>query len=129
MTSLTVLFDAQCDLCGRISVWLEKQPKYVAMQFIPAASDWALYRYPQLDHRATLTELHVINHRGDVYRGAKAWLMCLWALREYREWALRFSSPEMMPLARRLIARVSSNRFRFARYRSLLQDEQKRPAR
>jgi predicted DCC family thiol-disulfide oxidoreductase YuxK len=123
MTSLTVLFDAKCNLCAQIRYWLEKQPKYVKMHFIPAASDLARHRYPKLDHLDTLKELYVINHRGDIYRGAKAWVICLWALREYREWSLRLASPEMMPFARRIIARISSNRFRFARYRSLLQDE------
>lgn len=122
MTTLNILFDPQCNLCHRIAYWLEKQPKYVEMRFIPAASDWARYQFPALDHEATLKELHVISQRGDVYRGAKAWLMCIWALREYREWSQRLASPELAPAARRMIARLSSNRYRFARYAGLMGD-------
>lgn len=123
ISSLTVLFDARCNICCRITYWLEKQPKYTEMFFVPADSDLAHYRFPELDHALTLTDLHVVSNRGEVYRGAKAWLMCLWSLREYREWSIRLATPELMPLARRAIARISSNRFRFTRYRSLLHDD------
>jgi predicted DCC family thiol-disulfide oxidoreductase YuxK len=121
--TLTVLYDARCDLCCRIRAWLQSQTKYVELAFIPAGSDAARHRFPQLDHAITLTELTIISSRGEVYRGAKAWLMCLWALREYRAWSLRLASPELMPIARRLIARVSSQRFKLGHYRWLLGKE------
>jgi predicted DCC family thiol-disulfide oxidoreductase YuxK len=119
-TTLTVLYDARCDLCNRIREWMQRQPKYIEVLFIAALSEEARQRYPLLDHELTVTELHVVSNYGEVYRGAKAWLMCLWALREYRLWALRLAAPELMPLARRVIARVSSNRFRLARYGGFL---------
>jgi predicted DCC family thiol-disulfide oxidoreductase YuxK len=121
MLTLTVLYDARCDLCCRIRAWLQSQPKYVDLAFVPAASAEALQRFPQLDHALTLRELTVVTNRGDVYRGAKAWLICLWALREYRAWSFRLASPELMPLARRVIARISSQRFKFTNYRWLAQ--------
>lgn len=113
MRTLIVLYDQRCDLCRRIQAWLISQPKYVDLAFVAAGSAEARRRLPQLDHGATMTELTVISDGGAVYRGAKAWLMCLWALREYRGWALELGSPEMMPLARRFIAWVSRNRFKF----------------
>lgn len=122
MLTLTVLYDARCDLCCRIRAWLQSRPKYVELAFIAANSDAARRRFPQLNHQATLTELTIVSNRGEVYRGAKAWLMCLWALKEYRAWSLRLASPELMPLARRLIARVSSQRFKFGQYRWLLKE-------
>jgi predicted DCC family thiol-disulfide oxidoreductase YuxK len=118
--TLVVLYDARCDLCCRIRAWLESQPKYVELAFIPAASDAARWRFPQLDHEATLKELTIVSDHGDVYRGAKAWLICLWALRQYRAWSFRLATPELMPFAQRVIARVSSNRFKFGNYRGLL---------
>lgn len=121
MWQLTVLYDQRCELCCRMREWLHHRPKYVQLGFIAANSEEARRLYPQLDHALTLRELHVINQHGQVYRGAKACLMCLWALRAYRAWALRLASPELMPLAQRVIARLSSQRFRFARYSSFLQ--------
>jgi predicted DCC family thiol-disulfide oxidoreductase YuxK len=120
MFTLTVLYDERCDLCCRIREWMQAQPQYVALEFIAAASDEAQARYPQLDHERSLRELHVVTSYGEVYRDAKAWLMCLWALREYRAWSLRMATPELMPLARRAIARVSSNRRRLATFSNYL---------
>lgn len=112
MRTLTVLYDAHCELCCRVRSWLENQAKYIDLKFVAAGSEEAHRRFPQLDHNRTLTELTVIGDNGWVYRDSKAWLICLWALREYREWSLSLGSPELMPIARRLIVWVSKNRFR-----------------
>lgn len=109
--ALTVLYDVRCALCCRARVWLAAQPKYVPMAFVAAGSNEAKRRFPGLDHDASLEELTVVGWGGEVYRGAKAWVMCLWALKRYRSAALRMSEPEMLPVARRLIAWVSRNRF------------------
>lgn len=109
--ALTVLYDLRCALCCRARAWLADQPKYVPMAFVAAGSNEAKRRFPDLDHDSTLEELTVVGWGGEVYRGAKAWVMCLWALKRYRSAALRMSEPEMLPVARRLIAWVSRNRF------------------
>jgi predicted DCC family thiol-disulfide oxidoreductase YuxK len=113
METLTVLYDARCELCRRIRSWLEAQPTYVRLDFVAAGSDEARRRFPDLDHAAALEELTVVSDAGDVYAGAQGWLMCLWALRDYRAWALQFSTPALMPQARRFISWVSQNRWRF----------------
>ena len=82
MRQLTVLYDPECGLCRRVREWLIVQPKYV----------------------------DVIGDDGGVYWGAKAWLMCLWALKQYREWSYRLSAPELLPTARRVVSMISQNR-------------------
>jgi hypothetical protein len=47
---------------------------------------------------------------GSLWQGAGAWVTCLWALREYREWSLRLTSPGMQQIARRVVHWISSNR-------------------
>ncbi|HTG35440.1 MAG TPA: DCC1-like thiol-disulfide oxidoreductase family protein [Thermoanaerobaculia bacterium] len=111
---LTVLYDGRCALCRRVRMWLEEQPKYVTMAFVEAGSAEARKRFPDLDHDATLAELTVVGWGGEVYRDAKGWVMCLWALKKYRSAALRLSTPELMPVARRIIAWVSKQRFQIA---------------
>jgi predicted DCC family thiol-disulfide oxidoreductase YuxK len=113
MHTLTVLYDARCNLCSRVRSWLETQPAYVQLDFIAAGSAEARRRYPGLDHAATTRELTVISDAGDIYLEANAWIMCMWALRDYRAWSLRLSTPEMLPLARRIVLWVALNRFRF----------------
>jgi len=111
MRELTVLYDPQCGLCRRAQAWLLGKPKHIELVFVPACSDEARSRYPQLDHELSLTDLTVISDAGAVYCGPKAWLMCLWALRNYREWAIRLSSPELLPTAKRVISTISQNRY------------------
>ncbi len=113
MDTLTVLYDARCNLCSHLRAWLETQPAYVQLAFVPAGSPEARRRFPTLDHAATTSELTVIGDDGAVYIEAKAFLMCLWALRDYRAWSLQLSSPDMLPLARRVVLWVAQNRFRF----------------
>jgi predicted DCC family thiol-disulfide oxidoreductase YuxK len=113
METLTVLYDARCNLCSHLRAWLEAQPAYVRLAFVPAGSPEARRRFPALDHAATTSELTVIGDDGAVYLEAKAFLICLWALRDYRAWSLRLGSPDMLPLARRVVLWVSQNRFRF----------------
>lgn len=111
MRQLTVLYDASCGLCKRAQGWLMSQPKHVELIFVAATSEEARRRFPQLNHDLTLTDLTVIGDDGAVYFGPKAWLMCLWALREYREWSLRLSSPALLPTAKRVISTISQNRY------------------
>src|SRR5262245_1813938 len=113
MEQLTVLYDARCELCSHIRSWLAAKPAYVRPDFVAAASDEAPRRLPYRDPAVALEELTVVSDAGDVYAGAQGWLICLWALRDYRAWALRLGTPALMPRARRFIAWVSQNRWQF----------------
>jgi predicted DCC family thiol-disulfide oxidoreductase YuxK len=97
---LTVLYDADCSLCTFLRDWLVRQSQLVPLQLIPAGSDEARRRYPGLDHRATLAEITVVGDAGQVYRGAAAWVVTLWALREHRPLAHRLSTPSGAKLAK-----------------------------
>ncbi|WP_307167696.1 thiol-disulfide oxidoreductase DCC family protein [Streptomyces rishiriensis] len=97
---LTVLHDAGCPLCGFLRDWLGRQPQLVPLEFVPAGSAEATARFPGLDHRATLDEITVVGDSGQVYRGTAAWIVTLWALREYRAMSHRLSTPAGAKLAR-----------------------------
>ena len=112
MRQLTVLYDPACGLCRRAQGWLSIQPKYIELAFVPVNSEQARDRYPNLNHAMTARDVTVISDEGAVYWGAKAWLMCLWALRNYREWSFRLSAPELLPTARRVVSMISQNRHR-----------------
>ncbi|MCW7946183.1 hypothetical protein AAW14_30230 [Streptomyces hygroscopicus] len=97
---LTVLYDAECSLCAFLRDWLGRQPQLVPLELLPAASAQARRRFPGLDHGATLEEITVVGDSGQVYRGAAAWVVTLWALREHRALAHRLSTPAGATLAR-----------------------------
>jgi predicted DCC family thiol-disulfide oxidoreductase YuxK len=97
---LTVLYDARCSLCAFLRDWLGKQPQLVPLRLVPAGSEHARSLFPALDHRTTLDEITVVGDGGQVYRGAAAWVVCLWALREHRPLAHRLSTPAGARLAK-----------------------------
>jgi predicted DCC family thiol-disulfide oxidoreductase YuxK len=110
MKALTVLYDAQCGFCVKCRWWLVNQPKFVAMDFLPAGGPEAARRFPELAGEDTAEELTVVDDEGGVYRGTRAWILCLWALRDYREWSLRLATPGLLPFARGAFALVSASR-------------------
>ncbi|HET9379279.1 MAG TPA: DCC1-like thiol-disulfide oxidoreductase family protein [Streptomyces sp.] len=95
-----MLYDAGCSLCTHLRGWLARQPQLVPLTFVPAGSGEAGRLFPGLDHGATLGEITVVGDTGQVYRGAAAWIVTLWALREHRPLAHRLSTPAGVRLAR-----------------------------
>ena len=115
MLFLTVLYDPDCGLCKRAHDWLAEQPKIVELNFVPCASDEARKRYPQLNHAVTRQDLTVISNDGAVYFGPKAWLMVLWSLARYRDWAYRLATPELLPTTKRVVSLICQNRYQISR--------------
>lgn len=113
MERLTVLYDENCAFCVRCAQWLVAQEAYVPLECVPAGSPHARRRFGEL-RRAKKQELVVVDDRGGVYREADAFLMCLFALVEYRKWALRLAAPALRPLARSAFELLSSNRTRLS---------------
>jgi predicted DCC family thiol-disulfide oxidoreductase YuxK len=111
MNRLYVLFDADCELCVRCRNWLMKQPAFVPLVFIAFQSDEAQRRFPGIYAFNPGEQLLVISDQGAVYRGARAWIMCLWALEHYREHAQRLAHPVLLPLAKAVCELLSRNRF------------------
>ncbi len=127
--TLTVLYDAGCRICRSAQRWLASRPQLVPLEFVPAGTDEARRRFPELDPAATLRDLTVISDSGLVYSGDSAWLACLWALEGYRSWAQRFASPTMLPLARRAISMAAEARLRNrARYGGADAEEDHEPS-
>jgi len=112
MRRLFVLYDARCALCRRLRAWLEAQNQLTSLVFLAAGSEAARLRFPDIDHQASLEELVVIADTGAAYYGPKAWIMCFWALWDYREFSFRLASPEWLPMSRRVVAWVSAHRTR-----------------
>jgi predicted DCC family thiol-disulfide oxidoreductase YuxK len=120
MKRLYVLYDSNCGLCTRIKFWLVRQPAYIAIHPIPLGSPQAVRLFPGLfpapAQSAKSGELVVIGDNGGVYFGDHAWIMCLYALREYRATAKRLSTPTLQPLAREAFAFISRYRYSISRW-------------
>ena len=110
MRRLYVLYDERCGLCRLARRWAAGQPQYVELVFIAAGSEEANMRFPSLAHDGVPEELVVVNDEGGIYRGSSAWIMCLYALEDYREWSLRLATPALRQFARQAFAFVSEHR-------------------
>ncbi len=115
MKCLYVLFDAECAMCVRCREWLSRQPAFVPLHFIPLQSPDLPRFFPGIDVLKPNEQLLVVGDNGAVYRGACAWIMCLWGLQEYREHALRLAEPVLLPFARIVCELLSRNRFFLSR--------------
>jgi predicted DCC family thiol-disulfide oxidoreductase YuxK len=111
MKCLYVLFDADCELCMRCRNWLMQQPAFVPLVFIPFQADEAQRRFPGIGALKPDEQLLVISDEGAVYRGANAWIMCLWALENYRQHSQRLAHPVLLPFAKVVCELLSRNRF------------------
>lgn len=119
MRRLFVLFDDRCGLCSWARRWLAQQPAFLELEFIPARSPLAERLFPQLARSEQPDELIVVSDEGGVYRSGHAWIMCLYALEEYREWSLRLAGPALFPLARQAFALLTKQRGRISHWLSL----------
>ena len=96
MSRLTVSYDPRCGLCCAVRDWIASQ-----RQIVPVVCR------PKPD---ATEELMVVADTGETWSGDAAWLMVLWALDEYRSWALRLASPALLPVAKQLFRIVSGYR-------------------
>jgi predicted DCC family thiol-disulfide oxidoreductase YuxK len=106
VTSVTILYDAACGLCTFAKEWIEKQSPVVGVEFIAAGSVEAQRAFPQIPP----SELAVVADTGEVWLGKHAWIVCLWALRDYRDMAFRLAGPALLRLSREAFLAVSRNR-------------------
>lgn len=120
MKTLYVLYDSQCGLCTEVQDWLSQQPAFVDLRLLASNSEEARRRFPSL----TRGELAVVSDEGHVWLGDNAFILCLWALRDYRDWALRLARPMLRPLAKRAFAALSHNRHNISQLLNLKSEEE-----
>src|SRR3954453_1450910 len=122
MRRLYVLYDSRCGVCSRLKAWMLAQPVYFALDFIPAGSSRARELFPELRHEDEPEELVVVSDQGEVYTGDGAWIICLYALVDYRPWSYRLATPALRKLARGAWEVLSKNRKGVSRVLALSSD-------
>jgi len=123
MTKLYVLYDPKCELCCRLKDWILVQRSWIGIALLPAGSEKAHQLFPELEKIAGKEDLAVITDEGAVYLNDRAWIMVMYAMVEYREWASRLTHPLLMPLARQAFAALSKNRQAISRWLSAADPE------
>jgi predicted DCC family thiol-disulfide oxidoreductase YuxK len=115
MKCLNVIYDADCALCRRCREWLHEQPAFLTLTFTPLQALDLEDRFPGIGQYQPREQLIVISDEGGVYVGGAAWIMCLYALEDYRELSVHLARPGIMPFARRVCELISHNRLTLSR--------------
>lgn len=115
MNTLTIFHDPDCGLCTNFKRWLLDQDSYLPLEFIPYCSNEARVRLPLIERLNPSGEIVVMADDGRWWQGASAWLTCLWALKNYREWSFRLATPSLMPMVATLCHLLSENRVHVSR--------------
>ena len=110
MEKLYVLYDPKCELCCRLKNWILVQRSWIGIAVIEQGSEKAKRLFPELERIASKEDLAVISDEGAVYLNDRAWIMVMYAMVDYRDWAARLTHPLLMPLARQAFAALSKNR-------------------
>jgi len=118
MQKLYVLYDPKCEICRRLKDWILVQRSWLGIAVLEAGSEKAKRLFPELEQIATKDDLAVISDEGAVYLNNHAWIMVLYAMVEYRDWAARLPHPILAPLARQAFAALSRNRHRLSSWLS-----------
>lgn len=108
ITRLTVLYDERCVLCMRCRDWMLSQDMLVPIEFVGAHSLRAAQLYGAIPWLGD--ELVVVGDGGEVWAGPAAFLVCLWALADYREWSYRLAGDTFSKVAVKFFATLSKKR-------------------
>jgi predicted DCC family thiol-disulfide oxidoreductase YuxK len=108
MNRLTILYDASCPICVRCAHWLAREPSYLPLELLSSSSEDALRRYGEVPWLGA--ELVVVSDSGEVWAGPAAFIVALWALRDYREWSYRLSGESFSKMAERFFVALSHRR-------------------
>lgn len=122
MKTLTIFYDPRCGLCAKFRNWLETQPKRVNIQFTDFRSEEASRKFPGLLELGAERDVVVLADDGRWWQGTAAWLTCLWATREYRDWAFRMAAPALLPFVKKAVQLLSENRLTLSRLMKLQTD-------
>lgn len=108
ITKLTLLYDSRCQLCVHCRVWMAAQPSYVEIEYLSTNSTVARERYGDIPWLGE--ELVIVADTGDIWAGSAAFIVALWALRDWRHWSFRLTGSMLSPLAERFFLQISKKR-------------------
>ncbi len=108
IAKLTLLYDSNCPLCVHCRLWMAAQPSYVEIEYLSTNSGTARQRFGDVPWLGE--ELVIVADTGDVWAGSAAFIVALWALRDWRPWSFRLTGTMLSPLAERFFLQISKKR-------------------
>lgn len=107
---IEVYYDGRCGMCCSFHEWIHRQRRAFAVTFIPYQSPDAERIFPGIGLLDPAREMVVRTDDGDIFRGAEAWVWCLYSCEKYQAAALKLGSPAMLPVAVKACRLLAANR-------------------
>jgi predicted DCC family thiol-disulfide oxidoreductase YuxK len=108
--SIEVFYDGRCGMCCTFHEWINKQPREFGIDFIPYQSPRAERVFPGIGTLDPAREMIVRTDRGEIFRGAEAWVMCLFSCANHQATARKLAGPYLLPVAIRACRILAANR-------------------
>jgi predicted DCC family thiol-disulfide oxidoreductase YuxK len=108
-TDPTLIYDGECGVCQRAVAWLRRWDREHVLRFVPFQDAVAVARFG-IALPALAAAMHLVLPDGRVYPGADAIPELLRLFPSKRWLAPLFAIPGVLPLARRIYARIAIRR-------------------
>lgn len=116
MKTLFVFYDCECGLCSATRDHLSRMVQAVPLVFVAYQDPEVQAVFPSLMLLNPDQRIIAMSDTGDIYEGDSAWITILWALRDYRRWAIRLARPRWRRHAKRIVETIAKNRYRISRW-------------
>lgn len=107
---IEVFYDGRCGMCCTFHEWVNRQPRAFKIDFIPYQAADAEVIFPGLGALDPAREMVVRTSEGGIYRGAEAWVWCLYSCANHQTAAQRLGSAGLLPVAVHTCRLLAANR-------------------
>jgi predicted DCC family thiol-disulfide oxidoreductase YuxK len=108
--SIEVYYDGRCGMCCSFHEWINRQPRAFKIEFIPYQSPHAEQKFPGLGTLDPAREMVVRTNDNEIFRGAEAWVLCLYSCSNHQAAARKLGGPALLPLAIHACRVLAANR-------------------
>ena len=96
---IEVYYDGRCGMCCSFHEWINRQPRAFQIEFIPYQAPHAERTFPGLGALDPAREMVVRTSGKEIFRGAEAWVWCLYSCANHQAAARRLGGPRLLPIA------------------------------
>ena len=107
---IEVFYDGRCGMCCSFHEWINQQPRAYRIEFIPYQSPMAEKVFPGIGTLDPAREMIVKTDRGEIFRGAEAWVLCLYSCANHQATAQKLASPGLLSIAIHSCRLLAANR-------------------
>jgi predicted DCC family thiol-disulfide oxidoreductase YuxK len=108
--SIDIFYDGSCGMCCTFKDWLVAEERAFAIQCLPYQSEKAAEVFPGLSEHEPEKVMVVRTDQGEVFKGAEAWVLCLYSCKHHQKKAKTLSSKFLLPLAMKTCNLIAANR-------------------